>query len=72
MDQKTAIVLEVVKGDKKFSFIMPSGCHYGEAYDAAFAILNEVMDMGKNAVEEVKPKEMDKEEVEKSIEKANK
>ena len=71
MDQKSAIVLEVEKGDKKFSFIMPSGCHYGKAYDAAFAILNEVMDMAKVAVERAKPKEMDKEEIEESIEKAN-
>lgn len=72
VDQKAIINLEVKKEDRTFVFSMPVGSPFGEAYDAAFAVLNEIQEMSKRAVEQAKPKEMDKEEVQESIEKAAK
>lgn len=72
MDQKAMVNLEVKKGERTFVFSMPIGAPFGEAYDAAFTVLNEIMEMSKKAVEQAKPKEMDKEELQESIEKANK
>jgi len=80
MDQRAVINLEVTKGEHKFVFSMPVGSPFGEAYDAAFSILNEIMGMSKKAVEQAKPAEIEKtnpvemtvEELQESIEKANK
>jgi len=72
MDQRAVINLEVKKGEKTFVFSMPVGSPFGEAYDAAFSVLNEIMEMSKKAVEAAKPAEMDAGELQESIEKANK
>lgn len=72
MEQKAVINLEVKKEDRTFVFSMPIGAPFGEAYDAAFTVLNEIQEMSKKAVEHAKPKEMDKEEVQKPEEEANK
>lgn len=72
MEQKAVVNLEVKKGERTFVFTMPIGSPYGEAYDAAFNVLNEILEMSKKAVEAAKPAEMDQEEFVENIEKANK
>ena len=40
-----SVVFEVEKGERKFSFYMPIGASFGEAYDAALECAAEVMKM---------------------------
>ena len=43
------VVFEVEKNEKRFSFYMPIGAFYGEAYDAAMECAAEVMKMADEA-----------------------
>ena len=49
------IQMLVQKEDRKFVFLIPDGSKIGEAYDAAFEILQKISDLGKEAVEKAKP-----------------
>lgn len=57
---KSNIVVEVSKpyGDKgesrTYSFIIPIGAPFGEAFDAAFETLSAVLDLSKKAIEDAK------------------
>lgn len=55
MAQKVDISIE--KEGRIYNFSMPVGVPFGEAYDVAFGILNEVLKLSQKAVENVKPKE---------------
>jgi len=55
MDQRGLISLEVKKGDNTFVFLMPIGAPLGEAYDAAFECLQEILGMSQRAAEQAKP-----------------
>lgn len=57
MDQEGVIVLTVSKGDRKYSFSMPHGANFGEAYDAAHEVLFEIVEMSKRSTERLKRKE---------------
>ena len=54
MDQRAVLNLIVKKDDREYVFSMPHGANFGEAYDVAFSMLQEIADMSKRAVERVK------------------
>jgi hypothetical protein len=47
----------VKKEDRTYTFILPIGAPLGEAYDACFKVLEEIVEMSKVAVERAKPAE---------------
>ncbi len=47
--------MTVDKGDRKYIFLVPDKSPIGETYDAAFAILERISDLGKEAMEKAKP-----------------
>jgi len=53
------VSLEIKKEDRTYSFLMPIGSPFGEAYDAAFAVLAEINKMSQEAVETAKREEDD-------------
>lgn len=67
MDQRGIISLELEKNGKKFSFTMPMGTPLGEAYDAAFSFLSEVLEMSKRAVEKAEKLKVEDKKAEKAI-----
>jgi len=62
MEQLANIILTHKKEDRTYQFIMPVGAPFGEAYDAAFASLNAITAMAKEAVDKQK-REEEKEEM---------
>jgi len=58
MIRKATVKIEVKKGDHTYEFIMPVGSPFGEAYDSAFEILQEISTMAKDAVSKVKREEV--------------
>jgi len=54
MTQKAITALEVKKGDFTFTFLMPGGSTYGQAFDAAFEVFAHVNRLKNEAVEKVK------------------
>ena len=56
MTIKSYVAIEVVKGERTFSFQMPNGSPYGEAYDAAYEVLNNIIELAKQAADTAKPK----------------
>lgn len=61
--------MEVEKNANVYSFHMPMGVSYGEAYDAAFDVLKDILELSQKNVESqrrsVIQKEEDSEEVQK-------
>jgi hypothetical protein len=53
---KNQLTVEVERNGKIFVFLMPSEATYGEAYDAAFEVLQTVLEKAKAAADFVKPK----------------
>ena len=56
-DQKLNISFEVKKGNNIYTFLMPYQCPLGEAYDAIYEVLSDVVDMSKRAYEQAKREE---------------
>jgi hypothetical protein len=56
MTIKSFVTIEVVKNDHTFVFQLPVGAPYGEAYDAAYEVLQNIVELAKNAAEAAKPK----------------
>ena len=44
------IQMNVDKGDRKYIFLIPDNSPIGETFDAAFAILERISDLGKEAI----------------------
>jgi hypothetical protein len=53
--------LTIEKNGRTYVFSMPVGAPFGEAYDVAFGVLNEILELSKKAAENAKPKETEKE-----------
>ena len=68
MDIKSFISVEVTKNERTYHFYMPVGAPFGEAYDAAFEVLNSITEMAKQAVEKAKPQEDESVEKEAEVE----
>lgn len=56
--QKLAVSFEVKKGDNVYTFTMPYQCPLGEAYDAAYEVLSDIVDMSQRAYEKAKQEEV--------------
>lgn len=61
--QKLSVSFEVKTGDNTYTFTMPYQCPLGEAYDAAYKVLADIVDMSQRAFEKAKQEEEKKEEV---------
>lgn len=48
------IQMNVDKGDRKYIFLIPDNSPIGETFDAAFAILERISELGKEANEKAK------------------
>jgi hypothetical protein len=57
MEQKAMYVIEETKNNRVYSFSMPMGAPIGEAYDVAFSILEQIVELSKQAVAKAKPVE---------------
>lgn len=55
MNVKSFVVIEIEKNDNRFSFMMPVGAPFGEAYDACYEALNHIVEFSKKAAEQAKP-----------------
>lgn len=55
MEIKSLVVIEVDKNDKKYTFSMPTGVSYGEAYDAAFDVLQKTVELAQKAADSTRP-----------------
>lgn len=55
MTVKTTISIEITKNDRVFSFNMPVNSPFGEAYDACYETLLQIVEFSKKAAEERKP-----------------
>ena len=53
MDLRSYVSIEVKKNDRVYSYLMPVGAPFGEAYDAAFEVLQSVLDMAKKSSEQI-------------------
>ena len=62
MIAETRVVLKAEKNDRTYEFHMPVGVQYGEVYDAAFQILDDIVVLMQQAKESVKPKTAEAEE----------
>lgn len=54
MNLKSQVAIEVVKGERTFTFTMPIGAPYGEAYDACFEALKTIAEMTATALDQSK------------------
>jgi len=54
MTVKSLLCIEVVKGERTYQFYIPAGAPYGETYDALFTCLENVSEMQKISIEQLK------------------
>lgn len=54
MNVKNVVVIEIEKGDFVFSFSMPVGAPFGQAYDAAFEVLQQILEFSQKAADQVR------------------
>ena len=64
MTQKAVVKLTKTINDREYSFEMPIGAPYGEAYDQAFLVLQDITTMSKEAADRAKRPEKEEEIVE--------
>ncbi len=55
MELKSIVQIEVERNDRKYTFSMPVGVSYGEAYDAAFEVLQKTVELAQKAAESTRP-----------------
>lgn len=51
MNVKSLVSIDIAKGDRKYSFHMEVGSPFGEAYDAAFDVLQHIVSLSKQAAD---------------------
>jgi len=54
MDQRAVLNMEVEKNGHLFVFSMPIGAPLGEAYDAVYGVLEEIIKLSNQAAEKMK------------------
>jgi hypothetical protein len=62
MNAQSVVVIKVEKNDHTYAFHMPFGVQYGEAYDAAFSILEDILELSKQSLETSRRKEKEEQE----------
>jgi len=50
MEIKNSILLEVTKDKNIYTFSLPVGATFGEAFDVAFEVLNKLLEMQKESL----------------------
>jgi hypothetical protein len=60
--------VSVSRGDRKYQLLLPPDASIGEAYEAAFAILLQIIEVAKESAEKMRPKVVEDAQVE-SVEK---
>lgn len=51
--------MTIQRGEKTFKFLVPEGSSIGETYDAAFDVLQYMINMAKEAAEKARPVNLD-------------
>jgi hypothetical protein len=59
MEVKTHVHFAIDKDERKYVFSLPAGGTLGEAYDAAYQVLEKILEMSKEAADKAKPSEKD-------------
>lgn len=54
-NQALSVNLSVEKNGRTYSFSMPMGSPHGEVYDVLFSLLQDVLELSKNAAAKVAP-----------------
>ncbi len=62
MDQRAVLNMEVEKNGHRYVFSMPIGAPLGESYDAVYSVLEEIVKLSKQASENMKRPEEEKDE----------
>lgn len=57
MDIRSHVVIEIKKEDHTFSFSMPLGAPFGKAYDAAYEVLQHIVELSRKAADQAKQAE---------------
>lgn len=60
MNLKSCVTVEVTKNDRLYTFTMPVGSPFGEAYDVAYEILLKIADLAREGALSAKRVEGDK------------
>ena len=63
MVKQLMINFEITKGERTFIFSMPHGTPFGEAYDACFEVLSDIVKMSTEAADKAKRPEEEKAEI---------
>lgn len=58
MDVKQVIVIAVEKNEHRYEFLMPAGRPLGECYDAAFQVLEKLLELSKQNTENMRPADL--------------
>ena len=64
MVKQLLVSFEITKGERTFVFSMPHGTPFGEAYDACFEVLNDIVKMSTEAADKAKREETKEENIE--------
>lgn len=51
MNVKSSLIIEITKDDRVFSFAIPHGAPFGQAYDAAHEVLQHIVELSKKAAD---------------------
>jgi len=54
MNLRSMVTVEIIKNERTYTFSIPVGAPFGEAYDAANETMLAVLDMAKNNAEQAK------------------
>lgn len=54
MDIHSEVVVVIQKGEHAFRFAMPLGAPFGKAYDAAYEVLQHIVELSKKAADQAK------------------
>lgn len=57
MEMHSRVEMVITKGEHRYSFLMPFSAPAGEAYDAAFDVLEKIVEMAKTSKEKMKRQE---------------
>lgn len=59
MNLKSCVVIEITKNERLYTFTMPVGAPFGEAYDVAYQVLLKIADLAKEGAASAKRVEGD-------------
>jgi hypothetical protein len=57
MNLKSCVAIEITKNDRLYTFVMPVGSPFGEAYDVAYEVLNKIAELARDGAQGAKREE---------------